>query len=286
MQEIERGEYEKGVQSFRSGLAKDPDNLNARISLARSLFLAGETQQAKTTLEQVLQQAPNQRLASFLMGVLLDSQGQSETAVGYYAAVLKRDPEHVGASFFLANHLLLNHRFKEAALHYEVASAPGADNPFALLYQLVALRHAGEEDRKILERIEKAREQHPELQMLTYAQARLLAVSRDVADPARALNLAQGLAMSFGIPPYLEALALAFAASGEYQQAISIQTQLIAGAAWMGSDSEQARLQTTLDLFNEGRLPVEPWPEDDPILSPQPIDASSVFREYPSPLPF
>ena len=286
MQEVERGEYEKGVQSFRSGLAKDPDNLNARVSLARSLFLAGETEQAKTALEQVLQQAPDQRLANFLMGVLLDSRGQSEAAAGYYAAVLKRDPEHAGASFFLANQLLLNHRFEEAAIHYQVASAPGADNPFALLYQLVALRHAAEGDNKILERVEKAREQHPELQMLTYAQARLLAVSREVADPARALNLAQGLAMSFGIPPYLEALALAFAAGGDYPQAISIQNQLIAGAAWMGSDAEQARLQKMLDLFSEGRIPVDPWPEDAPMLSPQPIDASSVFREYPSPVPF
>ena len=128
---------------------------------------------------------------------------------------------------------------------------------------------------------------HPEQQMASYAYSRLLAGSAapEVRDPGEALALARELAMSLPIPPHLEALAYAEAASGNFAEALDIQKQLVT-MAWMAPVSIQQGLQEVVEDYEQERLPSEFWPPDDPLLTPPPVDARMVFREYPSPVPF
>ena len=70
MNAAHRKEYPQAVRFFREGLAIDADNANARISLARFLYLSGETGPARQQLEQVLERAPGEVLAHFLLAVL------------------------------------------------------------------------------------------------------------------------------------------------------------------------------------------------------------------------
>ncbi len=95
------------------------------------------------------------------------------------------------------------------------------------------------------------------------------------------------LAIQQGIPPYLELLAIAYAANGEFEQAAALQQQLVASLQWMPPGPDHTRLQNTLDSYRQGNLPPSrPWPEDDLILTPPPIDAVAVFLEYPAPLSY
>lgn len=285
MEQVEQGEYQAAAESFRQGLERDPENGNARISLSRTLYLAGEPNQARQGLEQVLSATPHKVLALFLMAVLLDGAGDRDQAETLYRRVLGIDPQHAGAHFFLANKLLRQGKHREAAEHYAFA---GADNPPARLYRLVALYRSGQSQVVVRDELQAESSQHPNLQMLQYALVRLLALSQDpeVRDPALAVTLATELVMGFAIPPYLEALALAQGAAGDFEQAIALQNQLLAGAVWMGAGPYQDQLQAVLEGFERGQLPDQPWPEHDPILTPQPLDPAAVFREYPSAVPY
>ncbi len=288
MREVEQGEYELGVRSFQEGVGRDPGNLNARVSLSRALYLAGEPAAAKAELERVLSEDPEQVLGNFLLGVLQESEGADGLAAKRMEKVLQIDSGHAGAHFFLANLLMKEAHFRSAAEHYAAALKGVQDNPPARLMRLVALHRAGGPDAQVAAELQREMAQHPQQQMLQYAYTRMLALSREeqVQNPARALELARELTTSIAIPPHLEVLALAQAADGQYEQAVALQEQLLFGAAWMGPGTNLERLQRTLDLFREQRLPGEPWPEDDPMLMPPHTDARLVFREYPAAVPY
>ena len=288
MREVEKGAYQAGAASFREGLARDPDNRNARVSLARALYLARETPAARAELERVLAEDPGQTLAGFLLGVLDAAAGKGESAERYLRQVLAQDPAHAGAHYFLANLLMARKDFSAAARHYAAALESGAENPPARLLGFVARYRAGEPEAAIAGTLDREVGRFPQQQLLRYALARLLALSRDprVQDPPRALVLARKLVDSLPIPPHLELLALALAASGESGQATGLLQQLVAGAAWMGGESEMQRLQGVLERLQAGRLPAQPWPGEDPLLQPPPVDAALVFREYPAAVPY
>ncbi len=289
LQAVQKRDYNSANLSFRQGLERDPTNNNARLSLARSLFLAGEPDQAAKELDKVLDQRPNNSLALFLKGTTLDLNGEIDKAVAHYKQVIKIDKKHAGAHFFLANRLMLSSNYAEAATHYSAAIAADAGNPLARLFNLVARYRSGEDAQKIIEKLEQEIGRQPDPQMYQYALVRLLATSENaqVRDPARALELSKMLAIQQGIPPYLELLAIAYAANGEFEQAAALQQQLVASLQWMPPGPDHTRLQNTLDSYRQGNLPPSrPWPEDDLILTPPPIDAVAVFLEYPAPLSY
>lgn len=288
MQAIEQGDYAAAVTSFQQGLQRDPENSNAMVSLARSQYLAGQVEAARQTLHQVLETDDRQVLGRFLIAVLEDASGNGSVAESRYRALLELEPRHAGAHFFLANRLFRQQQYQTAAMHYRSALDNGRENPFASLYLAVSSHHAGVPEAETISRLERALRRQPEQQLLKYALVRLLAAARDPQqrDPDRALQLAGELNKVLPIPPHLEAAALAQAANGDYEQAVALQAQLLAGAVWMGPGVDLQRLQDTLQAFEDHRLPEQPLSVTDPMLSPMPIDAGAVFREYPSPVPY
>lgn len=287
MEEVESGDYSAAVETFHEGLEKDPDNLNARISLARAQYLAGQRDDSQGVLEAVSVRDPKRLLAQFLLGVLRDAGGDATGAIDYYRKVIELDPGHPGAHFFLANRLLLEGDYPDASRHYAASLAGDSENPPARFLALVAGLRAGQPESDIASRLNREIQAHPEQQMMKYAYSRLLAGSTDpgVHDPREALALAQELANSLPIPPHLEALAYAEAASGNFTHALEIQNQLVM-MAWMAPASVQEGLQKVLEDYEQERVPRDFWAPDDPLLTPPPVDATMVFREYPSPVPF
>jgi len=284
---VEAGDYSAAVKTFHEGLERDPDNLNARISLARAQYLAGQRDDSRIVLEAVSVRDPKRLLALFLLGVLRDAEGDGGAAVNYYRKVIALDPGHPGAHFFLANRLLLEGDYPDASRHYAASLAGDSENPPARFFALVAGLRAGQSESDIASRLNREIQAHPEQQMMKYAYSRLLAGSSDpgVRDPGEALALAQELANSLPIPPHLEALAYAEAASGNFTRALEIQNQLVM-MAWMAPASVQEGLQRALEDYEQERVPKPFWAPDDPLLRPPPLDAAMVFREYPSPVPF
>jgi tetratricopeptide (TPR) repeat protein len=289
MRALGERDYAGAVEHFRAGLEVDPENLAARISYARVLYLDGQTQAAQQQLETVLERDPQQALAQLLMGALLQAQGKSAGAADHYRNVLEQDPEHDGAHFFLANLLLNQHDFAEAEQHYSAALAVNSDIPPARLLRLVARHRAGTPDADIARQLSELIARYPQQAELKYALVRVYSLSADpaVRDSVAALDLANELAPAQPTPPNIEALALAAAADGQFEQAAQLQQQALDMLGWMASEQQLQTARETLETYQAGRMPRQAvWPSDDPLLSPAPFSPLGPFRDYPSPVPY
>jgi tetratricopeptide (TPR) repeat protein len=285
---IRQRDYQAAAERFAEGLAIDPDNTPARVSYARSLYLAGRAEEARTELAAVLAADPDNLLASFLTGVLLQQQNRSDQATDYYRRALKIDPGHAGAIFYLANLEFNAGRYGDAAAGYAKALAADREIAPARLLELIARLRAGEPEAETARRLSDLTAEHPQDPMLRYAEARLLAAaaSPDLRSPERALEIATQLSLLQPIPPHQRVLALAQAAAGRFEEAARTQQQAIAMAAWVATSSELEAMKEELAAYENGEIPAQAWPEGDPLLSPPPFDPVAPFRDYPAAVPY
>jgi tetratricopeptide (TPR) repeat protein len=282
-----REDFTAAAQAFAQGLEIEPDNHNARISYARALLLAGETDQADRQLEAVLERSPDQTLARFLSAILLESRGEIPKAMSRYRQVLQQQPTHYGAHYCLANRLYQEGEFSQAAAHFAAALAEQPDIPPARLYELLARKQSGVGDAEIRERLDRLIAAHPDQPILRYTRIRLLLLSRDpqVRDPERARQQVNDLVQAAFIPPHVELQALVAAALGHYDQAISLQQQVLPGLLWLGHASYQQGEQM-MAAYQRHELPEQVWYRDDRLLVAPQTDVRVLFREYPSAVPY
>ncbi len=289
MRALRERDYESAIQHFSTGLEIDPDNLAARVSYARVLYLGGQTDAAEQQLHTVLERDPRQPLAQLLLAVLAQARAESGQAAARYRAVLELDPRHDGAHFFFANLLFNQGHYAQAAEHYGSALAVNPDIPPARLLKLVARHRAGQPEQDTAQQLEQLLGLHPEQPELKYALIRLRALSADpaVRDSVRALNLANELAPGQPTPANIQALALAAAADGQFDQAARLQQQVVDMLGWMTAAAQSQAIRDALDAYQEGVMPTQAvWPDDDPLLSPPPLNPVEPFRDYPAPVPF
>jgi tetratricopeptide (TPR) repeat protein len=285
---IRQGDYATAAKRFAEGLAIDPDNVPARVSYARALYLSGSADQAQEELSRALAAKPDQLLASFLQGVLLQQQGKPEQAAKHYRRSLAIDPGFAGALFYLANLDFNAGRYSEAAVGYAKALAADREIPPARLLELIARLRAGEAEADIAKRLTELATQYPQDPMLRYALSRLLAAATDTTlrTPEQALQIASQLSLLQPIPPHQRALALAQAASGQLEEAARTQQQAIAMAAWMAPPAQLAVMHDELASYEKRETPASAWPEGDLLLSPPPFDPVAPFRDYPAAVPY
>jgi hypothetical protein len=121
----------------------------------------------------------------------------------------------------------------------------------------------------------------PEQHVLSLRLAQLLALSPDpeVRDPDEALRLARNLVEQQPLPPHQEALALALAANGDFEQAIAIQKALVA-MAFMTAPAEVDRLSGVSARYREGQLPSAGDFTNLTVIPLPPLDVRGPFRNY------
>lgn len=283
----ESHDFAAAAEVFAQGLEIEPENTNARVSYARALFLNGEIAKTGSELQTVLRQTPDHSLALFLNGILLENNGNSEAAISHYRKVLEQAPNHYGAHFCLANRLFLNADYHAAAPHYADALAANSEIPPARMYELLALKQSGQADSEIVKRLEDLATSHPEQLILRYSLIRLLLLSEEdqVQDRERARQLVNELVQESFIPPHVELQALVAAAIGNFEQAVSLQQQILPSLFWMGEEVRQ-QAEEVLEAYQRQELPPAVWYRDNRVLRPPTTDAQLMFREYPSPVPY
>jgi len=285
---VDKRDYQTAAKEFAAGLEVAPDNLPARVSYARVLYLAGEQGKAESELDRVLAADPNQTLALFLKGVLLQQQGDGTGAADYYRRALAIEPDHPGVLYYLANLDFTSGRYAEAAAGYRRALKAEDAPPPARLLALVAGHLAGQPDSETAKALAGLVATQPDDPLLAYAQACLLAAAADpaVRDPKHASALATTLGFLMPGPPQMRALALSQAAGGDFKGAAATLEQAIALSGGWLPPGLQGVLEGEIAAYREGRLPDQPWPAGDPMLAPPPFDPVGPFRDYPASVPY
>jgi tetratricopeptide (TPR) repeat protein len=86
------GNHAEAIRVARSGLEHHPSYPSARLTLGRALLESGDPGGARSELETVLREAPDNILASRFLGQALESQGDFRAALQRYEATLKMAP--------------------------------------------------------------------------------------------------------------------------------------------------------------------------------------------------
>lgn len=287
MEAVYREDYAAAAAAFRDGLARDPGNLDARVSLARALYLDGDREGARGELLDVRGRAPGHGLARFLLAVLEDEGGAGELAERHYRATLDVEPAHPGAHYYLANRLMRRGDYPGAARHYRAALEAEPDNPYAQARLALALVQARAPHAEVRSALEAARTDGggPEVD---YLLAALLAASAEaeLRDGPRAVVLAEAMYADAPSPEHARALAMAWAEAGDYARAIAMGEVAVGLALATGRPGLVGPFTAELVGYRRGQPSRSPWPEGTLSLEVPPVSARPAFRDYPADAPY
>ncbi len=276
--------YDIAKTSFAEGLKIQPENINARISYARTLYLTGEKTQAQQQLEFILQQQPKNDFAHFLLAALLEEQNQISEAIHHYHLALQANPKHAGAHYYLAHILMRQGKYQQAADHYAQSLHKQADNPPAYIYYLIALHQSNADYQTIQSVLRQAQEHYPDNQTFQYLMARIYAThaKASLTDKKKALILAKQLYQTSPLLENAETLAMAYAQLGQYEQAIKLQQQALEATFNAQRYDLIARLEANLKRYQRRQATRQTWDVTDIWRQAPFSEISSIFQDYPS----
>lgn len=259
---LARGEFPRAVTEFRAGLELAPDNLSLRQKLATSLSLTGDVQGALKQLQDILRRDPTFASAHYTIGALLLADGQADLAIEQFASAVKFEPTYLQARLQLANTLSSRGRFERAREQYAaiISLDPRfAEARFGEALALAALkRYADARDR-----LAEGTRLHPDRVEFLAVLVRVLAAAPDsgVRDGERAVTLATELVKRQSSALARDAMAMALAEAGRFEEAAATEREAIAMAEQTGQRDLASAMRANLQLF-EHHLPSQtPWRE-------------------------
>lgn len=258
---LDRGEWDAAATYFRQGLELDPRNPALRHRLGTVFYMQGDERRALAEFEGVVRSSPDYPPAQYSLGVLYQTQGRHVEAVERFSAALTHRPTYSEARLMLANSLRHSGDGAGALPHYEqvLTMAPDViDARFGRAMAYVQLHRYREASEHLISEMER----YPDEPAFPHALARLLAAAPDatVRNGPRAMALVQRLLEGGRTLDLGETMAMTLAELGQFEQAASVQRDLITGALGAGLDHLVDPLTTNLRLYERGQPCRTPWP--------------------------
>jgi protein O-mannosyl-transferase len=280
----------EAADAFREELRLHPDFVNARYNLGMALARQARYAEAAEEYTRVLEVKPGDAETHLVLGVALAQAGKLDEAEHHFATAVELKPDYADARNNLGCSLLRRGATAEAIENFTAAVA--ANKQFALAYnnlgiavgrehrwleaaaaQLAALElqprvvgyrcdlayaryESGQRDAAAAE-YQRAFQQDHDWATVASADARRLATTTDAAqrDVSRALELAAQAcqATSRREPEFLDTLAAARAAAGQFEQAVAALREALALVP-AEPDSQLTRaLQEKILLYQHGK---------------------------------
>jgi tetratricopeptide (TPR) repeat protein len=264
IQALNREAWAEAEGLFRKGLALAPTSAALHQRLGTALRMRGDEAAAEHEFEAAVEADPRHFPAQYSLGVVRQAQGRHVEAIRRFEAALNERPSYTEARVRLAASLRRVGRAKEALAAYEQVLASDASLVEARLGHAMALVQLARyhEARQTLEAAVAA---HPDEPLVAHALARLLATAAEdrVRDGPRAVAITQALVARGRTLELGETFAMALAEVGQFDQAVSIQRDLVAAAQKAGLSAPIARLTANLRLYESGQPCRTPWAPDE-----------------------
>ena len=258
---LEHGEWEAAAEYFREGIALEPGSASLRHRLGTALSLMGDVPGAREQFEEALRLSPELAVAHYSLGVMMASEGRYQDAVRRFENAVRYEPDYFEARLLLGDLLRHLERTEDSLVHYErvITIDPRvADARLGHALALVSLERYPEARDRLIEGTRLLPDQ-PEL---AHALARLLAAAPDdaVRDGQRALSLMEGLLEQQPTVETAETMAMTLAELGRYDEAATLQREVLATAREQGWPGEILEPMTeNLRLYEGGRPCRTPW---------------------------
>jgi len=250
------GRYDEALVHYRRAVEIRPDNHEFHCSLGKLLAKLGRTDEALKCFGRALQLAPKYPLGNYEKAMLLDAQGHPDQALPYFQTALRAQPWQAAWHYNYANALRKTGRIDEAVEQYrrtvrlEPDNAPAHNNLGLLLARQGRFAEAVAHYRAALA---AKGDYHTAMSNLAW----LLATCRDesIRNGQEALTLAQRLCRQSGYKQigYLDALAAAYAETGQFDKAVEIIERIIELLGPNADDPLKRKFRDRLKLYRSAR---------------------------------
>jgi type IV pilus biogenesis/stability protein PilW len=252
----ERGRTDKAIEQYDEALRVNPDFSEARFDLACALSTLSQIESAQRQYEAAIKIRPNYAKARNNLGMLLFNRGDVPAAAEQFRQALDVDPNYAMAHNNLGLTLMAAGQYADAAASYRRALELDPDFPQPHANLGLALGKLGQSAEAVAEFESFLRVQPNNSQVLGWL-AWVLATARDdaVRNGPLAVELARkAVALSNGSDPrILDALAAAYAESGQLPAAIKTAEAASDLAAASGQNGLAAEIRQRLVLYRESR---------------------------------
>jgi tetratricopeptide (TPR) repeat protein len=291
---IQKGDLAAARQVLEEALRYDESNSSAHYNLGLILDQAGQRDLALRHLQRATEVAPDFVDAHLNYGLLLQESGRLPEAEQQYSMAAQLDPTDAELRFRHASVLLQLHRLPQAidelelALdvqpdsvdgHLLMARAQGISGAFSAsadsFGQVLELDPSNQEAlfaralalllsdryREAQDHLQTSLRLQPRNLALKHTLARLLATCPEdsIRDGDRALQLAEEVINTELTVDHAQTMAMALAAVGRYEEAASLQMQIIDQASRLRDPQLNTRLRRNLDLYRAQQPVLAPW---------------------------
>ncbi|MCK4277049.1 MAG: tetratricopeptide repeat protein, partial [Phycisphaerae bacterium] len=220
----------EAVSCYRTAIDLKSDFAQAQYDLASTLCTIGRYSEAVGHFELTIKNAHKLNSPVELarahnnLANALAKLGKEEEAIGHYRRAVEVNPDHVSAYINLGRILTRLGRHQEAIPNYRQAAGLQPDNADVLYALGITLEKLGKTAQAV-EAYDRALRANPNLPHAMNKLAWILATCPDptVRDGNRALALIEKLctATRFRYAPHLDALAAAYAETGQFERAVA-----------------------------------------------------------------
>jgi len=257
------GQPARAADELERLLDLNPNNSQALLNLGIIRGSLGQSEQAKAIFGSALEMSLDPRVqaqAHYRLGILSLEEGRQEDAIGYLRRSVELDPRFLEVQSALAVILGQMGRYAEAADQFARLIKIQPDNLQARFGRVMSLILAEKyaQARRELEESLLVFSQETSLQ---HVLARLLATCPDdkVRDVDRALLLAMGVYERSPRADHAETVAMALAAAGRFDEAVSWQEKVVQQAEVKGQKVEVDRVRRRLERYRRGEVERSPW---------------------------
>ena len=266
------GHLEESARAMAQALALDPEHRPALFNAGDILARLGNLPAARARFERLLELEPENGDAWFYLGQLDELQGRADDAAGHYRRALAFDADFVEARLALADLLFSRSDFRPAAAEYGALWSSAAPAPDRVLYgHFLALSYAAAGDcERALPSAEQAfgsAASPPADLAMTLARLRLTCPQAGAGQHQSGLALAEQLYAQIPGQDSAETLAMAYAATGRFDEAVELQMQAIFEALKAGNLSARPDLRRRLEQYERKEAPREAYMAEHPVFS-------------------
>jgi len=157
------GDHDKAKNAFRKALALDPRLLEARMHMVFIYLTGGQKQKARTEVDLLRDEYPNDPGVQFVRGVVARLDGNYDKALRSFDRMVRLNPgERVLASYNRARIFTYQREYEEALHELDQGAAIEPDHPIIRVFRARVLYYKGEVDEAI-KILQQVLHQHPQI---------------------------------------------------------------------------------------------------------------------------
>ncbi len=249
-----QGKLDEAISHYHQALQIKPNFPEAHFNLANALKSQNKLDQAVSHYQQALQTRPDDPDTHNNLGNALRSQGKINEAITHYRQAVQARPNFIEALFNLANALSTLGKFDDAVSYYRQVLQLKPDFAKAHNNLGTVLELQGSLD-EALDHFRRALQIQPDYPSPLNEMAKILTTHPDtkIRNPDQAVKLAEHAAelTKYQDPSILDTLSAAYAASGQFDQAVKTTQKALDLASAAGDKTLADQLRSKLELYHQ-----------------------------------